>query len=70
MNANDQVAQTPKGPLAPGTKAPDFTLHDTPDQTVSLSELRARPVILAFYPADWSPVCGRTGPRQRAAPGS
>jgi peroxiredoxin len=23
-----------------------------------LSELRGRPVILAFYPADWSPVCG------------
>jgi peroxiredoxin len=44
--------------LAPGTKAPDFTLHATPDQTVSLSELAGRPVILAFYPADWSPVCG------------
>jgi peroxiredoxin len=44
--------------LAPGTKAPDFTLHATPDQTVSLSELTGRPVILAFYPADWSPVCG------------
>jgi peroxiredoxin len=25
---------------------------------LSLSELRGRPVILAFYPADWSPVCG------------
>src|SRR5581483_8919302 len=25
---------------------------------VSLSELRGRPVVLAFYPADWSPVCG------------
>jgi len=23
-----------------------------------LSEFRGRPVILAFYPADWSPVCG------------
>ena len=44
--------------LPPGTKAPDFTLHVTPDQTVSLSEFRGRPVILAFYPADWSPVCG------------
>ncbi len=44
--------------LAPGTAAPDFTLHVTPDQTLSLSELRGRPVILAFYPADWSPVCG------------
>jgi peroxiredoxin len=42
----------------PGTPAPDFTLHSTPDQKVSLSEFRGRPVILAFYPADWSPVCG------------
>ena len=44
--------------LAPGTLAPDFSLHVTPDQRLSLSELRGRPVILAFYPADWSPVCG------------
>jgi len=44
--------------LPPGTAAPDFALHATPDQTVSLSQLRGRPVILAFYPADWSPVCG------------
>src|SRR5690349_5323718 len=44
-------------PLAPGTPAPDFKLHSTPDQTVSLQEFRGRPVILAFYPADWSPVC-------------
>jgi len=44
--------------LTEGAEAPDFTLHVTPDQTLSLSELRGRPVILAFYPADWSPVCG------------
>ena len=45
--------------LGPGTPAPEFTLHVTPDQVVfSLSELRGKPVILAFYPADWSPVCG------------
>jgi peroxiredoxin len=44
--------------LQPGTAAPDFTLRCTPHQTVSLGELRGRPVILAFYPADWSPVCG------------
>ncbi|WP_246197478.1 redoxin domain-containing protein [Pseudoxanthomonas sacheonensis] len=41
-----------------GEQAPDFTLHSTPDQTVSLSQLRGHPVVLAFYPADWSPVCG------------
>jgi peroxiredoxin len=44
--------------LKPGTPAPDFSLHSTPDQAVRLSEFRGRPVILAFYPADWSPVCG------------
>jgi peroxiredoxin len=44
--------------LKRGTAAPDFNLHVTPDQTLSLSELRGRPVVLVFYPADWSPVCG------------
>ena len=44
--------------LPPGTPAPEFSLNVTPDQKISLSELRGRPVVLAFYPADWSPVCG------------
>lgn len=43
--------------LGAGTEAPDFELHVTPDQRLKLSELRGKPVILAFYPADWSPVC-------------
>ena len=46
------------GPLSQGAMAPDFSLKSTPDQSLSLSDLRGRPVILAFYPADWSPVCG------------
>ena len=45
-------------PLSAGTTAPDFSLHTTPDQTVSIREFRGHPTILAFYPADWSPVCG------------
>jgi peroxiredoxin len=44
--------------LKPGTTAPDFSLATTPDRKVSLSEFRGRPVVLVFYPADWSPVCG------------
>ncbi len=43
--------------LKPGVKAPDFSLTTTPDQKVSLSEFRGQPVVLVFYPADWSPVC-------------
>jgi peroxiredoxin len=54
----DPIADVPTGPLQPGTTAPDFTLHCTADQTLSLHELKGKPVVLAFYPADWSPVCG------------
>ena len=48
----------PSAILRAGERAPDFSLHATPDQAVALEELRGRPVIVAFYPADWSPVCG------------
>jgi peroxiredoxin len=53
-------APSPHAPeiLGAGTPAPDFALNATPDQILRLSELRGRPVILVFYPADWSPVCG------------
>jgi peroxiredoxin len=44
--------------LSPGTSAPNFELNITPTDKRKLSDLRGRPVILAFYPADWSPVCG------------
>jgi peroxiredoxin len=44
--------------VPPGTAAPEFELHSTPDQTVRLSDFLGRPVVLAFYPADWSPICG------------
>jgi len=43
--------------LQKGDLAPAFSLYATPDQQVSLEELKGRNVILAFYPADWSPVC-------------
>ena len=44
-------------PLQAGAEAPDFELPSTPDQRVRLSEFRGQPMILAFYPEDWSPVC-------------
>jgi peroxiredoxin len=56
---NEQPVRTGVSQLLPaGSAAPDFSLPVTPDQTLRLSELRGQPVILAFYPADWSPVCG------------
>jgi peroxiredoxin len=44
-------------PLPAGTPAPDFELPSTPDQKVMLSDFQGQPVILVFYPEDWSPVC-------------
>lgn len=44
--------------LTAGIAAPEFSLYATPDQVLELSQLRGKKIILAFYPADWSPVCG------------
>jgi peroxiredoxin len=44
--------------LAPGVVAPRFALPRSPSETAALDEFRGRPVVLVFYPADWSPVCG------------
>lgn len=52
------MAETTATILQAGTPAPDFTLKATPDQNLSLSELRGKPVVLVFYPADFSAVCG------------
>ena len=46
-----------RAPLPEGTEAPDFTLPSSVGNSVTLSELRGKPVVLAFYPADWSPTC-------------
>jgi peroxiredoxin len=48
----------PAEALQPGELAPDFTLRATPEETLTLADFRGRPLIMAFYPADWSPVCG------------
>ena len=53
------IDKTKKNSILPiGIIAPDFELYSTPDQKLRLSDLRNKKVILAFYPADWSPVCG------------
>jgi peroxiredoxin len=43
--------------LEKGTPAPEFELNSTPDQKLKLTDFRGKRLILAFYPADWSPVC-------------
>ena len=46
--------------LAIGARAPEFTLPDADGQATSLSNLlRAGPLILYFYPADFTPGCTR-----------
>jgi peroxiredoxin len=54
---SDTAEHSRAKPLPPGAVAPDFELPSTPDQKVMLSDFRGQPVILAFYPEDWSPVC-------------
>ena len=44
--------------LTTGITAPDFELYSSPYQKIRLNELQGKKIILAFYPADWSPVCG------------
>ncbi|MEV4657850.1 redoxin domain-containing protein [Micromonospora sp. NPDC049301] len=49
----------PNGLIQPGRPAPGFTLAGTPDgRQIGPEQFRGSPVVLAFYPADWSPVCG------------
>jgi thioredoxin-dependent peroxiredoxin len=43
--------------LAPGDKAPDFTLPDADGNQVSLAGLRGQRVIIYFYPAAMTPGC-------------
>ena len=40
-----------------GEQAPDFELVAADGRLTALRDLRGSPVVLAFYPADWSPVC-------------
>ena len=58
MSDTQSQQQSQTTALQPGITAPDFTLRSTPDQSISLNQYRGNPVILVFYPADFSPVCG------------
>ena len=48
-------------PLRAGQSAPNFHLSTTESQAskkISLHDFRGLPVVLVFYPSDWSPICG------------
>jgi peroxiredoxin len=48
--------------LLPGVQAPEFTLPSTVGETLSLKDLRGKPVVIAFYPAAWSAACSSQMP--------
>lgn len=52
------AATSPATALSPGTQAPDFALPSTTGEGAALRDYRGGPVVLVFYPADFSPVCG------------
>lgn len=54
----DYGTEYPDRILPAGMPAPDFTLDSSIGDEITLADLRGKPVIMAFYPADWSPVCG------------
>ena len=58
MTMSSPQSAGPSRILSAGTPAPDFALETSPGQTVRLRDFRGKPVVLVFYPADWSPVCG------------
>jgi thioredoxin-dependent peroxiredoxin len=53
------VLQLFSKPLPLGSVAPDFTLSDDAGQSVTLSALRGRNVVLIFYPGDETYVCAK-----------
>lgn len=57
IKRNNQSNQVLPNPLQLGVAAPEFELPSTTGSPISLGELRGRPVVLAFYPTDNSPVC-------------
>ena len=58
INLQTENGQFPNSALDPGMAAPDFSLESTAGNKMSLNDLSDQPLILAFYPGDWSPVCG------------
>jgi peroxiredoxin len=58
MSESDYRHEYPAEILGSGAPAPSFELPVTPDRRATLSRFQGRNLVIAFYPADWSPVCG------------
>lgn len=59
MDAPGSANETyPERILPAGSNAPNFSLLDPSGEMISLTDYLGKTVILTFYPADWSPVCG------------
>ncbi len=56
--SSQKAGVSPSAVLAPGTPAPDFVLLNATGEKVSLRDYRGQPVVLVFFPAVFSPVCG------------
>ena len=52
-----QPQMQPQTVPAVGDQAPDFTLPSTSDKKVTLSALRGKPVLIAFFPLAFSGTC-------------
>src|ERR1700716_1265003 len=44
-------------PLGEGMAAPDFVLLDAHANRIPPADFKGRPLVLVFYPLDWSPTC-------------
>jgi peroxiredoxin len=55
--SNRSSETQPADALPAGSAAPDFELQAKPGEFVSLPDFHGKPLIMAYYPADWSPVC-------------
>lgn len=58
FKATQKSSGKPQSALASGTLAPDFSLPSSSGETISLGDFRGQPVVLVFFPAAWSPICG------------
>ena len=50
-------SSTQSAPPPVGERAPDFTLPSTSGERVTLSQLRGKPVLIAFFPLAFSSTC-------------